>query len=145
MKNCTYCGKEYPDDVEFCQIDGQRLGPDSAPAPEPPPSEARQLLTKDLSGYIWPWLEPLMGVFLVYAGIKTIVTQEFHQRMWIYHGAMAEFAGALMLLGAFLLFRGRVWRKRGWNNWMLLDKVAGVIVGGGLLFFMVMRWIAILK
>jgi hypothetical protein len=26
MKNCSYCGREYPDDVAVCPIDGQLLG-----------------------------------------------------------------------------------------------------------------------
>ena len=71
------------------------------------------VLNKDLSGYIWPWLEPIFGVLLTYSGLKTVITHEYRYRMWVYHGATADFAGILMLLGAFLLFRGRVWRHRG--------------------------------
>jgi hypothetical protein len=145
MKHCTYCGKEYPDDVEVCQTDGEALQAVGAPSPAPQPSVMQSSWNKDLSGYIWPWLEPLLGAFLVYAGIKAIVTQEYRYRMWIYHGVTAEFAGALMLLGAFLLFRGRVWRKRGWSNWTILDKIVGGIVGVGILFFIVMRWVSILR
>jgi hypothetical protein len=100
---------------------------------------------KDMSSYIWPWLEPVMGAFLVFAGFRAIIKQEYRYHMWIYHGAIAEFAGVLMLLGAFLLFRGRVWRKRGWENWTRLDKAVGAVVGAGILFFIVQRWIAILR
>jgi hypothetical protein len=99
---------------------------------------------KDLSGYVWPWLEPILGVFLVFSGIKTIITHEYRYRMWVYHGVVADCAGVLMLLGAFLLFRGRVWRKRGWENWNVLDKVVGAIVGVGMLYFIVMRFVSIL-
>ena len=99
---------------------------------------------KDLSGYIWPWLEPVLGVLLVFGGVRTIITHEYHHKMWVYHGAVADFAGILMLLGAFLLFRGRAWRKRGWNNWTVLDKVVGAIVGVGLLCFIVARFVSIL-
>ena len=31
MKNCPYCGKEYPDDATVCAVDGELL-PDDAPA-----------------------------------------------------------------------------------------------------------------
>src|SRR5215813_408648 len=99
---------------------------------------------KDLRGYIWPWLEPLFGVLLVIAGVKIIIAHEYRYRAWVYHGAVAELAGALMLLGAFLLFRGRAWRNRGWEKWTVLDKVVGAIVGIGILFFIVQRWISIL-
>jgi hypothetical protein len=99
---------------------------------------------KDLSGYIWLWLEPILGVVLVFGGVKTIFTHEYRYRMWVYRGAVADFAGILMLLGAFLLFRGRVWRKRGWDNWTILDKVVGAIVGLGILYFIAMRFVSIL-
>jgi hypothetical protein len=39
MKNCSYCGKEYPDDVSFCAIDQNPLQP-SDPA----------LVTEEFSG-----------------------------------------------------------------------------------------------
>lgn len=80
----------------------------------------------------------------MFGGIKTIIAHEYRYRMWVYHGAVADFAGVLMLLGAFLLFRGRAWRKRGWNNWTILDKVVGAIVGLGILYFIVMRFVSIL-
>lgn len=99
---------------------------------------------KDVSKYIWPWAEPLLAVGFVYLGTKTIITHEFRDRSWTYHGLTADFAGVLMLLGAFLLFRGRVWRKRGWANWTVLDKVAGAIVLLGVLYFIVLRFASIL-
>lgn len=99
---------------------------------------------KDLSGYIWPWLEPVFGVFLVFGGVRTIIKHEFHDHKFVYHGDVADFAGVLMLFGAVLLFRGRVWRKRGWANWTALDKVVGAIVGLGILYFIVMRFVSIM-
>jgi hypothetical protein len=99
---------------------------------------------KDLSGYIWPWLEPVLGVFLVFGGAKTIIKHEFHDHSFAYRGAVADFAGVLMLLGAFLLFRGRVWRNRGWVNWTVLDKMVGVIVGLGIMYFIAMRFVSII-
>ena len=99
---------------------------------------------KDLSGYVWPWLEPIFAVLLVFGGVQTIIKHEFHDRSFVYHGPVAVFAGVLMLLGAFLLFRGRVWRKRAWANWVVLDKVVGAIVALGILYFIVMRFISIM-
>lgn len=99
---------------------------------------------KDMSGYVWPWLEPVLGVFLVCCGIKTIITRQYRDHLWIYHGVTAEFAGVLMLLGAFLFFRGRAWRNRGWDKWTVLDKSVGAVVGVGVLFFVGQRWISIL-
>jgi phosphate/sulfate permease len=99
---------------------------------------------KDLSGYIWPWLEPILGVLLVIGGVRTIIRHEFHDHRFDYHGAVAVFAGVLMLLGAILLFRGRAWRKRGWVNWTVFDKVVGAIVGLGILYFIVMRFVSIM-
>jgi len=80
---------------------------------------------------------------LVFGGIKTILNHEFHDHRFVYHGAVADFAGVLMLLGAYLLFRGRAWRKRGWAYWTVLDKVAGAIVGLGIVYFIVMRFVSI--
>jgi hypothetical protein len=100
---------------------------------------------KDFGPYVWPWLEPVMGVFLLVCGVRTIITQEYRYHMWVYHGAMAELAGVMMLLGAYLFFRGKVWRRRGWENWSLADKVVGGIVGAGMVFFAVLRWIDILR
>jgi hypothetical protein len=100
---------------------------------------------KDLGPYVWPWLEPVMGVFFLVYGVRTIITQQYRYRTWVYHGAVAELAGVLMLLGAYLLFRGRVWRKRGWENWNVVDKIVGGIVGVGFVFFIALRWIDILK
>jgi len=99
---------------------------------------------KDVSGYVWPWLEPILGALLVFGGVKTIIKHEFHDHSFVYHGAVAVFAGVLMLLGAFLLFRGRVWRNRGWANWAVIDKVVGAVVGLGILYFIVMRFVSIM-
>lgn len=35
MKQCTYCGKQYPDDASTCEIDGRALQ-DVVPVPPPP-------------------------------------------------------------------------------------------------------------
>jgi uncharacterized membrane protein len=35
MKKCTYCGKEYPDEVEVCERDSERLVDPNAPKPAP--------------------------------------------------------------------------------------------------------------
>jgi hypothetical protein len=99
---------------------------------------------KDLSRYIWSWLEPAMGILLFIDGVKTVVTHEYRYRFWAYHGAVAQFAGVLMVLGAFLFFRGFAWQNRGWDNWTVVDKVVGSIVGLGILFFIILRWIPIL-
>ena len=99
---------------------------------------------KDLSSCIWPWREPVLGVALVFGGVRTILTHEFHDRTWAYHGFTADFAGVLMLLGAALLFRGRIWRKQGWHTWIVLDKIIGAIVGAGVLYFIAQRWISVL-
>jgi hypothetical protein len=135
MKRCSYCGAEYPDDALACAIDG-------TPFDNPQPQKIAW--NKDLSGYIWPWLEPIIGVLLVFGGVKTIIKHEFHDHSFAYHGIVADIAGFLMLLGAFLLFRGRAWRKRGWVNWTVLDKVVGVIVGLGILYFILMRFVSIM-
>lgn len=99
---------------------------------------------KALSYFICLLLEPILAVVFVVSGIKTIITHEYHDHSWGYNGVTAEFAGVLMLLGAFLLFRGRAWRKHGWTNWTILDKGAGAIIGAGILFFIVMRFVSIL-
>ena len=80
---------------------------------------------KNLNPYIWPWLEPVMGVLFLVCGVRTIVTQKYQYHTWVYSGAVAELAGVLMLLWAYLFLRGKVWRRRGWDNWSLADKIAG--------------------
>jgi hypothetical protein len=144
MKHCTYCGKEYPDEAEACQIDGEPLQLVEVHIPETQPQKVKRALNKNLSGYIWPWLEPVLGVLFVFEGVKTIIKHEYHDHLFVYHGVVADFAGVLMLLGAFLLFRGLAWRKRGWVNWTVLDKVVGAVVGVGILYFIVMRFVSIL-
>ena len=144
MKQCAYCGKEYSDEVKVCPIDSEPLRLIGANIAEALPPEVKSPWNKDLSGFFWPWLEPIIGVLLVFGGIKTIIKHEYHDHGFVYRGIVADVAGVLMLLGAFLLFRGRVWRKRGWANWTVLDKVVGAIVGVGILYFIVMRFISIL-
>jgi hypothetical protein len=81
MRQCNYCGKEYPDDVNTCPIDSQPLQRVGARFPEPQPAEAKGAWNKDLSGYIWPWLEPVLGVPLVFDGIKIILNHEYHDHL----------------------------------------------------------------
>jgi nitrate reductase gamma subunit len=79
---------------------------------------------------------------LPWTSVKSVKKQ--HRLLGTYHGAAAEFAGILMLLGAYLLFRGRLFRNRSWNQWTVLDKLVGAIVAIGFLFFIVQRWISVL-
>src|ERR1700690_81528 len=76
MKQCSYCGKEYSDEIDICPSDGETLQLVGARISEPQPREVRSALNKDLSGYIWPWLEPLLGAFFIFEGIKTIIEHE---------------------------------------------------------------------
>ena len=141
MKTCPYCGRENDATASACKECGTEFQDDAqANSPKTP-----SVWKKDLSSYIWPWLEPVLGVIFLIDGVKTIITHEYRYRMWIYHGATAELAGILMMLGAYLLFRGLIWRRRGWSNWSILDKVVGACVGSGFLFFVALRWIAILR
>jgi hypothetical protein len=54
---------------------------------------------KDLSSCIWPWREPVLGVALVFGGVRTILTHKFHDRTWAYHGFTADFAGIFKAVG----------------------------------------------
>lgn len=101
---------------------------------------------KQVSGYggILRWLEPITGLLLVIGGVKAIIRHKFYLHSFVYHGVVADFGGFLMLLGAFLFFRGRASRKRGWVNWTVLDKVVGAIVGLGILYFIVIRFVSIM-
>ena len=40
MKHCPYCGKEYPDDVELCATDNNRLVSEQPKVTQPAPSPA---------------------------------------------------------------------------------------------------------
>src|SRR6478735_5146488 len=49
MKHCTYCGKEYTDDISNCPIDGKPLQPDGLPTsdPHPPPVPSRNTISNE--------------------------------------------------------------------------------------------------
>jgi hypothetical protein len=79
MKKCTYCGKEYPDEVIRCAIDGEPVKAVSASGaplpnpPKPPPQKSengRYLRYEDV-----PWYrrEPgtLVFVGVVFCGVIT--------------------------------------------------------------------------
>src|SRR5437762_3033025 len=42
MKHCTYCGKEYPEDLEVCPVDGNALRPTGEAQTSRPLSEGAQ-------------------------------------------------------------------------------------------------------
>jgi hypothetical protein len=98
---------------------------------------------KNLSPSIWPWLGPVLGVLLIYGGIKAIIKEELHYRLWVYHGVAAIIGGVGMLLWAYLMFRaGVIIGKRTWNKFDIMVGVcAGVIFFG----FLVSRWIDVLR
>jgi hypothetical protein len=73
MKHCTYCGKEYPDDVEVCQIDGQTLQLVGARAPERQPSEVKSSWNKDMSDEV----VGKAGRWLIFAGIPSAIVAFF--------------------------------------------------------------------
>jgi hypothetical protein len=50
MNKCPYCGKEYPDDVSTCELDGYTLQP---PVTAPPPAEGYQVRRSELK-YVAP-------------------------------------------------------------------------------------------
>jgi hypothetical protein len=65
---------------------------------------------KDLSFYVWPWLEPVFGALFLFVGVKAIVTGELHLKRLVYHGVTCYVGGAWMVLFSYLLFRGRIYR-----------------------------------
>jgi hypothetical protein len=98
---------------------------------------------KNLSPSIWPWLGPVLGVLLVYGGIRVIIKEELHYRLWVYHGVAAIIGGVGMLLWAYLMFRaGTVIVKKMWNK---LDIAVGICAGIIFLGFLVSRWIDVLR
>lgn len=98
---------------------------------------------KDISPSVWPWLGPVLGVLLIYSGIKVIIKEELHYRLWVYHGVAAIIGGVEMLLWAYIMFRaGTVLGKRTWNK---LDITVGICAGIIFLGFLVSRWIDVLR
>ena len=94
---------------------------------------------KDLSPAIWPWLGPVLGVILIYNGIKTIFTEQLRYRFGVYRGATAVVGGIEMLLWAYLMFRvGFIIKKRMWNK---LDLAVGI---GAVAILLGLKWKGIL-
>lgn len=88
---------------------------------------------KNLSPVIWPWLGPVLGVVLIYNGIKTILTEQLRYRLGVYHGATAVVGGIEMLLWAYLMFRADfIINKRGWNKFDLAVGIGAVAILLGL-------------
>ena len=99
--------------------------------------------TKNLTPSIWSWLGPVLGLLLVYGGIKAILREELRYRLWIYHGVAAIIGGVGMLFWAYLMFRaGTLLGKRTWNK---LDIAIGICSGMIFLGFLVSRWIDVLR
>lgn len=99
----------------------------------------QNIWTKNLSPAIWPWLGPVLGVVLIYGGIKAIITEDLRYRPWVYHGAAAIIGGIGMLLWAYVMFRaGFIIKSRKWNNF---DLVAGI---GAVIILLGLKWKGIL-
>ena len=96
--------------------------------------------TRDYSPLIWRWLGPVVGVFFVYCGIKTIVTMQFRYHSQTYHGVTAVIGGIMLLLLAYFMFRGPFWKRK----WSAVDVSIGICAGAIFLGFLVLRWIDIL-
>lgn len=88
---------------------------------------------KNLSPSIWPWLGPVLGVVLIYGGLKAIFTEELRYRLWVYHGVTAIIGGIGMLLWAYIMFRaGFIIKKRTWNKFDLAVGIGAVAILLGL-------------
>lgn len=70
MRKCTYCGKEYPDDVNECPEDGQPLTPKPGTPPPLPPGVGMQSQASAKNG------EPLATTSLI-LGIISLVCGPF--------------------------------------------------------------------
>ena len=55
VKKCSWCGKEYPDDIERCPIDAELLGGSPHPLREEPPASQSQVIQSQASYHnpIW--------------------------------------------------------------------------------------------
>lgn len=104
------------------------------------PKTKKNVWTKDYSPTIGRILGPLFGVLLLYGGIKTMVTKQYHYRSWIFHGTTAEMGGIMLLLIAYLMFRGCFWTKK-WNPF---DVGVGICAGVIFLGFLALEWTDIL-
>jgi hypothetical protein len=110
---------------------------------QPNAQSGGNLWRKDLSPSIWPWLGPILGLLLLYGGLKAIFKEELRYRLWVYHGVTVIIGGIGMLLGAYLMFRaGVIIRKKAWNK---LDMVVGIVAGTIFLGFLALRWIDVLR
>ena len=87
---------------------------------------------RNLSPYVWPWLEPIVGALFLFTGIKAIVTGEFHARRLVFHGVTCYTGGVMMIIASYLMFRGRLWTGRVWTS---SDRIVGVFAGVGLVWF----------
>src|SRR6478736_2801392 len=73
MKKCTWCGKEYPDDVKLCAIDHQPLQPiERAIAPEQSPDSS----AKAAGGR--PAVITIICVVGFISGLFTLITVATH-------------------------------------------------------------------
>jgi hypothetical protein len=105
-------------------------------------SKKKNIWKKDFSPSIWRWLSPVFGVLLLYNGIKVIITENLHYRLWVYHGITAQIGGVMQLLVSYLMFRGLFWKKRAWSPF---DIGVGICAGAIFLGFLVLRWIDVLR
>ena len=80
----------------------------------------------------------MFGALFLYMGIKAIFTGELHLKRLVFHGVTCYVGGGMMVLASYLMFRGRIYRKREWTS---SDRIIGAFAGVGLLLFIVLRWV----
>jgi len=71
---------------------------------------ARNLLTRDLSPYMMPWLAPLVGLLFLWGGVAGLMADRFVLRSVVWHGWPAGLRNICLLLWAcVLIFHGVYW------------------------------------
>jgi hypothetical protein len=121
MKQCSYCGKEYPDDATVCPMDRQPLVSDVEPSPSPERLvidmqahfAARPLQVKVAAG--------LLGEGLAFDTIKALLRIAVHHPSpSLYPAFYFNIAVTYVVTWILLYF---VFRGKNWARWLVLCSI----------------------
>jgi hypothetical protein len=125
MKNCSYCGKEYPDDLETCSIDGSPLVI-SVPKPT---MQAESIPVRQSSPVIRAAI--VSGVILLLKGLQILSLPPGPARLLIL--AIALLA-SLFPIGVVALWAAR--RREPWSWLRVIVVTLSSYIGLGLLLLL---------
>jgi hypothetical protein len=125
MKRCTYCGKEYPDDVAACPLDQHPVTPDGREVtlPKKPRSDNREHLASRPAAV--KFAVSLLAFAVVLDLALTIFKYQSNGARTRDFYPTAVFAFGTVAILLYLVFRGKNWAR-----WVVACSISlGILIG----------------